>query len=89
MNEVLDAGGRPMELGGFYAYINNNSGATTFVLGTLEEVYKDGYLAMAKLSVIKRRKGYKVTTPQAINISTSRIKCVNLVNVSEEYKNIL
>jgi hypothetical protein len=89
MDEVLDAGGRPMELGGLYAYINNNNGATTFVLGALEEVYKDGHLDMAKLSVIKRRKGYKTTAPQVVNISTSRIKCANLINVSEEYKNIL
>jgi hypothetical protein len=89
MDKILDAGGRPIEMGGLYAYITSNNGMTSYTLGTVTELYYTGVLPMAKLAVIRRRTGYNETTVQVINRSTSTVKCTNLINVNEEYKTIL
>ena len=86
--DAIDAGGRPMEVGALYAYIKSNNGTVTYTLGTLESVHYDGQTAMAKLAVVKRRYGYSRTIPQKIVRKTSTIKCSNLINVYDEYKNI-
>jgi hypothetical protein len=88
MPSAIDAGGQLMEIGALYAYIKSNNGSSTFTLGTLESVHYDGQLAMAKLAVIKRRYGYTRTVPQPITRKTSIVKCANLIQVYDKYKDI-